>query len=170
MLLYCGFLMKTVVITVMVQVLQSSAYTEPRTFQPLPQQQGGDTARTADPNWQQGHFISCGIMLGKKNWGKVGGRGDIWSNGVWFSKKPLHMMSPAYLVWLNASLPMGRSKLIPCFAWTHSSISTHESSHLYLSDSLLHPTWGEWARLGGAELPAGLHHTSSWKHPDDRHM
>lgn len=67
MLLYCGFLMKTVVITVMVQVLQSSAYTEPRTFQPLPQQQGGDTARTADTNWQQGRFISCGVMLGKKN-------------------------------------------------------------------------------------------------------
>lgn len=35
---------------------------------------GGDTARTADPNWPKEHPIPYGVMLGNKRWDEEGGK------------------------------------------------------------------------------------------------
>lgn len=86
-----GFLVKTVTAA---ELLLSSACTEPRTFQllALPCQQGAaGTVSTADPNWPKAHPIPHGIVLSSKSWGEGREMGDIWSNGICLTKKPLHV-------------------------------------------------------------------------------
>lgn len=92
--------------TGMFSLLMGSTCTEPRAFlllTPLHQRGGwgcsrgwGDTARTAEPNWPKGHSIPYGVMLSKKNWGKVKKRGNIWNYGISLSKQPLQLMKPCF--------------------------------------------------------------------------
>lgn len=44
---------------------------------------GGDGTRTADPEGPKGCPMLYGIMLSNKTWEKKGGRGYIWSDGIY---------------------------------------------------------------------------------------
>lgn len=57
---------------------------------------GGGTATTADPNCPKAYSIPYDAVLGKKSWGKEGGRGDVWSYGGCLPKSPLRMMQPRF--------------------------------------------------------------------------
>lgn len=78
---------------------------------------GEDTARTADPKWPKGYPIPHGTVLSNKCWSKKGWRGkDTGSDGIYLPTEPLQVLSPAFLKVAEHGLPMGNSRLIPCYA------------------------------------------------------
>ena len=85
-----GFLVKTVTMThcCWAVVAQNQGH-----FSSLhcPASKGLRAVSTADPNWPKAHPIPHGIVLSSKSWGEGREMGDIWSNGICLTKKPLHV-------------------------------------------------------------------------------
>lgn len=68
-------------------------------------------------HWPEGCPMPCGVMVSNNSWGKAGGRGDIWSDGVCLPNKPLYVTSPALLGAADTCLPMGSREWVPCSAF-----------------------------------------------------
>ena len=78
---------------------------------------GGDTARTADPNWPKGYSMPYGVMLSNINLGEEEGRGGCLES--WCLSSQVTITHDGALLswrWLNTCLPTGSSEWIPCFA------------------------------------------------------
>ena len=148
----------------MFSLLLSSAFTESRPFLPLTtspasrlgahKKLGGDTAGTADPNWPKGYSIPYDVAQHIKL-GEEEGRGGCseWWHFV-FPGNRYVWRSPAFLE-MAEHLPADGKRWMTslfcfacmcsfCFPYETVFISTHEFSHFYPSDSLPHPTGGEW--------------------------
>jgi len=97
--------------------------------------------------------------------------GNIWRDGICLPKKTLHMINPAFLRVVGHLPADGRKQMNSWFCLClHAQLlllpsklpsSQTKVSHTCTSDSLPYTTWGvsEWPC--GAELPAGLNHTTS---------
>lgn len=127
---------------------------------------GKDTARTGNQR-DVPHRMALYSAIGdgvKKEEGE-----GIQSEGICLLKKPWYAMSPAFLggEWLSNCLPMGSSKLIPCYSLIEcknftlarkvSFFSTHKSLHSPAFLNLCPIPSGENKWLRGAELGSPQH-------------
>lgn len=83
-----GFLIKTVTMTHCYWALLAQSHGH---FSSLHSLHCAAPGSTADPNWPKGHSIPHGTVLSSKSWREGRERGDVWSNGICLTKKPLHV-------------------------------------------------------------------------------
>lgn len=112
----------------------------------------GDTAETADPKWPKGYSRPQDMMLSIQSWEEE--QGQTYGVRVFVSPSHCCMWWSLTLLELAGHLPARgkwRMNSLACFAGAYgfsftsdtAVISTHELSHSYPSDSLLHPTLRE---------------------------
>lgn len=77
---------------------------------------GGGTARTADSDWPEGYLIPYGIMLSNDTAVKKEELGTFVVMTFVFLRNHYAWWTLHSWKWLNTCLPMGSSKLIPCFS------------------------------------------------------
>ena len=115
---------------------------------------GGDTGRTADPNWPKGCPVPYDIMHSNKPWGKK--KGGTFGVMFFLSSQVTAMCGGALLSWkwLNTRLLMWSSEQISYFTMLASTAFA-----LPVKLSLSQPTGVEWmSGWGGLSCWLGLSH------------